>query len=159
LRLQDGALLIVATGKADENAIESYARRWQIETLFSCLKSRGFNFEDTHVTDRRRIKRLLVVAVIAFCWAHRAVNGSMNRLTLSKSKNISGLPKAFSGLGLRINEALFKFAYSSENALKLVVCNREQSVQFLDTMVYLVQISSIFVCFPILNIIICQILI
>jgi hypothetical protein len=100
LRLQDGELLIVATGKADENAIESYARRWQIETLFSCLKSRGFNFEDTHVTDRRRIKRLLVVAVIAFCWAHRAVNGSMNRSTLSKSKNISGLPKVFSGLGL-----------------------------------------------------------
>ena len=71
LRLPDGERLIVATGNASDHAIESYARRWQIETLFSCLKNRGFNFEDTHVTDRRRLKRSLVVAVIAFCWAHR----------------------------------------------------------------------------------------
>jgi len=67
LRLQDGELLIVAAGNASDHAIESYARRWQIETLFSCLKSRGFNFEDTHVLGRRPIKSLLVVAVIAFC--------------------------------------------------------------------------------------------
>ncbi|MBK8753762.1 MAG: transposase [Candidatus Competibacteraceae bacterium] len=26
-----------------QNALEYYKERWQIETLFSCLKSRGFN--------------------------------------------------------------------------------------------------------------------
>jgi hypothetical protein len=71
LRLDDGELLIIASCKQADDAIEIYAHRWEIETLFSCLKSRGFNFEDTHVTNRLRLKRLLVVAVIAFCWAHR----------------------------------------------------------------------------------------
>jgi transposase len=71
LRLADGELLIVASSKACPDAIETYGKRWQIETLFSCLKGRGFNLDETRVTDRTRIKRLLVVAVVAFCWAHR----------------------------------------------------------------------------------------
>lgn len=72
LRLEDGKLLIVATDKAYPDAIGLYGKRWQIETLFSCLKGRGFNLEDTRVTHRARIKRLLVVvAVVAFCWAHK----------------------------------------------------------------------------------------
>jgi hypothetical protein len=70
LRLEDGELLIVASDKSCFDSIAIYAKRWEIETLFSCLKGRGFNLEDTRVTDRARIKRLLVVPVIAFCWAH-----------------------------------------------------------------------------------------
>ena len=48
LRLDDGELLILATFGAPQNqAIAAYADRWQVETLFGCLKTRGFNFEDT----------------------------------------------------------------------------------------------------------------
>lgn len=71
MRLDDGELLIIASSKAGDNAIEIYGKRWEIETLFSCLKSRGFNLEDTHITNRLRLKRLLVIPIIAFCWAHR----------------------------------------------------------------------------------------
>ena len=71
LRLSDGELLIVASNKQDNQAIKHYKERWQIETLFSCLKSRGFNLENTHITKLLRIKRFLVIPVIAFCWAHR----------------------------------------------------------------------------------------
>lgn len=39
--------------------------------LFSCLKGRGFNFEDTHIIDRSRIKKLIVLLAVAFCWAHK----------------------------------------------------------------------------------------
>ena len=121
LRLPDGELLIVATGKADDNAIENYARRWQIETLFSCLKSRGFNFEDTHVTDRRRIKRLLVVTVIAFCWAHRVGEWQHEQVKAIKVKKHHRLAKSIFRLGLDIiNEALFTLAYGFGNALKLL---------------------------------------
>lgn len=49
LRLDDGELLIVATAKPCFDAVETYALRWEIETLFGCLKGWGFNFEDTHV--------------------------------------------------------------------------------------------------------------
>lgn len=71
LRLSDGEMLIVATNESPENAIEIYALRWEIETLFGCLKGRGFNFEDTHMTDLERIKKLFALLAIAFCWAHK----------------------------------------------------------------------------------------
>ena len=29
-----------------------------IECLFGCFKGRGFNFEDTHITDKTRIKKM-----------------------------------------------------------------------------------------------------
>jgi len=67
----DGELLIVATNELPDDAIKKYGLRWEIETLFGCLKGRGFNFEDTHITDRDRIKKIFVLLAIAFCWAHR----------------------------------------------------------------------------------------
>jgi hypothetical protein len=70
LRLKDGELLIVASDQACSDAIAIYAKRWEIETLFSCLKGRGFNLEETRLTDCSRIKWLLVVPVIVFCCAH-----------------------------------------------------------------------------------------
>jgi Transposase DDE domain len=71
LKMPDGELLIVATDTLPGFSIKKYARRWEIETLFGCLKSKGFNFEDTHVTHSQRIEKLLVLLTIAFCWAHK----------------------------------------------------------------------------------------
>jgi hypothetical protein len=71
MRLFDGELLIIATSESPGLAITTYALRWEIETLFSCLKGRGFNFEDTHIVDRERIKKLIVLLAVAFCWAHK----------------------------------------------------------------------------------------
>ena len=71
MKLSDGDYLIVATSELPGMAIEQYAKRWEIETLFSCLKGRGFNFEDTHITDLERIKKYVAVLAIAFCWAHK----------------------------------------------------------------------------------------
>lgn len=71
LRLTDGQLLILATAHLMDAPIVYYAKRWEIETLFSCLKSRGFNFEDTHITQVDRIEKLLVLLTVAFCWAYK----------------------------------------------------------------------------------------
>jgi hypothetical protein len=121
LRLEDGELLIIASGTSCVNAVESYALRWEIETLFSCLKSRGFNFEDTHVTDRNRIKRLLVVAVIAFCWAHRVGEWQHEQVKPIKVKKHQRFAKSIFRVGLDfINDALFKLAYSFGNTVKLL---------------------------------------
>jgi hypothetical protein len=70
-RSETGELMIVATNKSPKNAIEIYLRRWEIECLFSCLKGRGFCFEETHVTDRGRIKKIMALLAIGFCWAHK----------------------------------------------------------------------------------------
>ena len=71
LRCDDGDFLIVATTESAENAIEIYSNRWQIETLFAALKTRGFNLEDTHITRLDRLSKLMAVLAIAFCWAHK----------------------------------------------------------------------------------------
>ena len=39
--------------------IRDSADRWQIETLFGCLKTRGFNFEDTHLRDASRLSKMM----------------------------------------------------------------------------------------------------
>jgi len=35
------------------------------------LKTRGFNLEDTHMTNHERVSKLVAVLAIAFCWAHK----------------------------------------------------------------------------------------
>lgn len=71
MRLIGGDYLIVVTPNYPGTAISQYSYRWQIETLFSCLKGRGFNFEDTHMTELQKIKKLMALLTIAFCWAHK----------------------------------------------------------------------------------------
>ena len=70
-RSERGELMIIATNQNPINAISIYLRRWEIETLFSCLKGRGFRFEQTHLTNQDRIKKMMAVLAIAFCWAHK----------------------------------------------------------------------------------------
>lgn len=52
------------------NAIQDYALRWEIETLFSCLKGCGLNLENTRLTDPRRVKKLIAVLAISFSWCY-----------------------------------------------------------------------------------------
>ncbi len=40
LQLENGELLLVVSPQFNANAIQDYALRWEIETLFSCLKGR-----------------------------------------------------------------------------------------------------------------------
>src|ERR1700733_12328971 len=70
-RSERGELMIVATNQLPKNAIATYLRRWEIESLFQSLKGRGFRFEETHITDLERIKKLMAVLAIGFVWAHR----------------------------------------------------------------------------------------
>jgi Transposase DDE domain len=69
MRLRSGDYLIVAAPQPAPEALEDYGRRWEIETLFGCLKGRGFRLEETHVTDPARLKKLLALLALAFCWA------------------------------------------------------------------------------------------
>jgi Transposase DDE domain. len=70
LKMTTGEWVILVTQDEPETARTDYKERWQIETLFGCLKTRGFHFESTHITRLERIDRLLAYLAIAFCWAH-----------------------------------------------------------------------------------------
>lgn len=71
LRLEDGKLLIVVTYHRLHQAIADYGKRWAIETLFGCLKSRGFYLEATHFKDPERLNRMIALLTVALCWAFR----------------------------------------------------------------------------------------
>ena len=49
---------------------ECYKKRWQIESMFRALKTSGFNIEKTHLTDLKRIEKLLSLVFIAFLWCY-----------------------------------------------------------------------------------------
>jgi Transposase DDE domain len=70
-RSEKGELMIVATNQHPKNAIAIYLRRWEVENLFQSLKSRGFNFESTRMTDLERLAKLMTVLAIGFCWCHK----------------------------------------------------------------------------------------
>lgn len=70
LRNEEGELVIIATNDNPHIALKTYKRRWEIETLFGCLKTKGFNFEKTHLKDLDRINTLLGIVSIAFTFAY-----------------------------------------------------------------------------------------
>ena len=70
-KLSSGELLIVASNHYTPDPIGTYRLRWEIENLFQCLKGRGFHWEDTRLTHYRRIKKVMALLAIGFCWAHK----------------------------------------------------------------------------------------
>jgi hypothetical protein len=70
LRLEDEYLLIV-TDQKPATALTDYAKRWNIETLFGILKSRGFRLEETHLTQPEAINKLLALLTLATVWAFK----------------------------------------------------------------------------------------
>ena len=109
-------VLILASSVYLENAPEEYAKRWEIETLFGCLKKRGFRMEETHLTNPQKIGKLFFVLTIAFCWAYKL--GNIKRLTNPiKVKNHGRLLYSFFRYGF--DEIRQVFLNLSHNLKKL----------------------------------------
>ena len=71
LRLSSGELLVIASNEEGEDPLSVYGLRWEVESLFACLKGRGFRFESTHITDLKRIEKLTAVLALTFAWSHK----------------------------------------------------------------------------------------
>jgi len=63
------ALILVSDHKMDNSTISTYQKRWEIETLFGALKSKGFNFEESKLTEGYKIEKLMAFLSIAFVWS------------------------------------------------------------------------------------------
>ena len=59
---------IVVSSKNNINSLGKYQLRWTIENMFGAFKTRGFNFEDTHMKDLEKIKKLIVMVSIVYTW-------------------------------------------------------------------------------------------
>jgi len=59
---------LILTNHTPEKATERYKGRWKIENLFGFLKSRGFDFEDTHLKDSGKLCTLLHLLSLTTLW-------------------------------------------------------------------------------------------
>jgi len=69
-RSKDNDYLILASSDNPEEAESCYKKRWTIETMFGNMKSRGFDFEKTHMSDPEKISKLIFLIGIALIWSY-----------------------------------------------------------------------------------------
>jgi len=69
---EDEELMVIASNTDGTNNLAIYKKRWEIETMFGFFKTKGFNFESTHITDMEKIKKMVVVIGIAYVWSVKA---------------------------------------------------------------------------------------
>ena len=70
-RLDTGGLLILVSDYHGKASFDQYRKRWEIETLFSAMKTIGFNWEDTHMTEPDHLSNILFILTIALVWSYR----------------------------------------------------------------------------------------
>ena len=64
----DKGYCVVVSNKDNCNSLEKYQLRWTIENMFGAFKTRGFNFEQTHMKDLEKLKKLLTLVSIVYVW-------------------------------------------------------------------------------------------
>ncbi len=70
-KLNKGEYLILVSFNKPEHANDYYKKRWQIEMTFKAMKSSGFDIEKTHLSDLKRIEKLILLVMIAFVWSYK----------------------------------------------------------------------------------------
>jgi hypothetical protein len=81
---QEEALLVISDQPACQQRLSDYRCRWRVESTFQDLKSRGWDWEESHVRRLDRIDRMLLVLFLSVWWlAHLAAccihNGRRHR--------------------------------------------------------------------------------
>lgn len=112
--------LIVASNKEFSDAITLYRRRWEIETLFGCLKTKGFRMEDTRLVSPERIEKLLFVVSIAFAWSYKI--GLLKQEEAPPALKAHGrLSRSFFRIGLDYLRWLFSVADAKNQWFRKVI--------------------------------------
>lgn len=117
LRKKDPIIII---SNERSQLIQDYAKRWEIETLFGCLKTKGFNLEDTHLTNHKRLSKLFALLTITFTWCY------ITGIWLNEKKPIPIAPHkrpyiSFFRYGLDyIRNILFNLEFYKEDFLHII---------------------------------------
>lgn len=86
-KLNKGEYLILVSFTKPEKAEYYYKQRWQIEMTFKAMKSSGFDIEKTHLSDTKRIEKLILLIMVAFVWAYKVgiyIHQNIKRITIKK---------------------------------------------------------------------------
>jgi hypothetical protein len=72
---EEKALIVISDLPASRQRINEYKLRWRVESTFQDLKSRGWDWEASHVRRLDRVDRLLLVLFLMIWWlAHLAAS-------------------------------------------------------------------------------------
>lgn len=115
--------VIVISSQPSEKILLEYKARWAIETLFQNLKSRGFEMEETHLTDATKIDKLFGVLALAVAWAIKTGEAE-SLINPIEIKNNGRPQKSVFRLGCEIiQEALLELKrYSTVNIFAILRC-------------------------------------
>ncbi len=81
--------LYLVTNMADlKAALALYRKRAHIETFFSDQKSRGFHIHKSHLSDPKRLTRLLIASCLAYLWVVYCIWGCARCTTTGESDSI-----------------------------------------------------------------------
>lgn len=126
MKLPEGELLIVVTNGNPKQSLDFYAQRWEIEMLFSALKTTGFDLETTHLNRTDRLDTLLVLLMMALVWSHTIGETLHTTIKPIKRKKHGHLAQSFFGYGLDFFRAvLLNLPFKSADfrwALSLLSC-------------------------------------
>ena len=96
------AVPLVTTLECAEEAIRLYQRRFQIETLFSDQKSRGFHIHKSHISAPKRLSRLLMAVSLAYLWVIYLGTQSLQHGWYRQFHRTSRVDLSLFQLGLRL---------------------------------------------------------
>ncbi len=68
-KIKDEYLVLVSNVQNKDRVLKTYKQRWDIERLFRNMKTQGFNLENTHMKDLKRLSKLMTVVAIAILFA------------------------------------------------------------------------------------------
>jgi len=93
---RDDRLHLVSNRFHGQDGFDLYKLRWGIEQLFSHLKKRGFNLEDTHMTTAKKLEKLFALVTLAFLYSfawgcHLRVSSKVTKAIERKSLFRQGL--------------------------------------------------------------------
>jgi len=91
----DESLVVVSNRPMDKETITTYRKRWEIETMFGALKGRGFNFEESKISEEAKVNKLMAFLSISFVWSilagkYRQQQEPIAFKKTSKSQNLPG---------------------------------------------------------------------
>ena len=116
VKLKDDEYLLLIGNDNPEKFASDYKQRWDIEQLFACLKSRGFNFEDTHLTDPLKISKMMVLLTIAFLWALKTGLWLHKVKPIPKKKTLNRPLNSLFRYGLdKLHDVLLNIHWRKEN--------------------------------------------
>jgi hypothetical protein len=107
----DEPIYLVTSFELVDEAYHWYRRRMCIETFFSDQKSRGFGLHKSHVSDPKRLSRILIAACLAYIWmiylgvqAH--ITGAVREIHRTDRCDLSLFQLGLSFLNHLLNESL-----------------------------------------------------